>query len=139
MFVLRVVTCAARLVWLCSLFAGFLLQIPEYDVRGGLYQCDAANLFSETCLDTDYRIIPRFSVVRVLMLKGLIKEERLSFTTVFATPEKYFLNSSFQISGHSTPTFDKYQGKAHICTSAQFVRLIVPIPEAPPFDAWTLE
>ncbi|KAL6210472.1 hypothetical protein ACLB2K_015704 [Fragaria x ananassa] len=46
------------------------------------------------CYSLEKRIIPRFSVVRVLVLKGLIEEKRLSLATVISPLEKCFLDSS---------------------------------------------
>ncbi|KAL6210471.1 hypothetical protein ACLB2K_015703 [Fragaria x ananassa] len=45
------------------------------------------------CYSLEKRIIPRCSVVRVLLLRGLIEEEKLSLATVFTTSDEYFLNN----------------------------------------------
>ncbi|PRQ26296.1 putative transcription regulator mTERF family [Rosa chinensis] len=59
------------------------------------------------------RIIPRCSVVRVLLLKGLMKEDKLSLATIITTSEKYFLNMFVTRYLDRVPQLSNvYQGKA---------------------------
>ncbi|XP_050388291.1 uncharacterized protein LOC126805541 [Argentina anserina] len=63
------------------------------------------------------RIIPRFSVVRVLLSKGLIEEENLSFSYVAKTAEKYFLSAYLTKYLDEVPQLSNvYQGKVDLCT-----------------------
>ncbi|XP_024171981.1 uncharacterized protein LOC112177985 [Rosa chinensis] len=58
------------------------------------------------------RIIPRCSVVRALLLKGLIEEKKLSLTAVFMKPENYFLNKFVTCYLDQVPQLlDVYHGK----------------------------
>ncbi|KAM5563962.1 hypothetical protein ABKV19_018533 [Rosa sericea] len=58
------------------------------------------------------RIIPRCLVVRVLLLKGLMKEDELSMNSLIATPEKYFLTVFVSRYLNQVPQLlNVYQGK----------------------------
>nr|XP_011471003.1 PREDICTED: uncharacterized protein LOC101312594 [Fragaria vesca subsp. vesca] len=82
--------------------SGKIVKIPEYDVRGGLYQCDAANLFSETCHES-------------YQSKGLIEEEKLSLATVITNPEEYFLSRFVTRYVDQVPQLSNiYQGKMDV-------------------------
>ncbi|KAL6217317.1 hypothetical protein ACLB2K_010534 [Fragaria x ananassa] len=66
------------------------------------------------CYSLEKRIIPRCSVVRVLLLRGLIKEEKekLSLATVFMTSDEYFLNNFVNRYLNQVPQLlNVYQGK----------------------------
>ncbi|XP_040364526.1 transcription termination factor MTERF15, mitochondrial [Rosa chinensis] len=61
------------------------------------------------------RFIPRFSVVRVLFLKGLIEEENLSLATGISKSEKYFLDRFVNRYLSQVPQLlDVYRGKVDI-------------------------
>ncbi|KAL6198965.1 hypothetical protein ACLB2K_028753 [Fragaria x ananassa] len=58
------------------------------------------------------KIIPRFSVVRVLVLKGLIEEHKLNMDSVISVSEEYFLNRFVNKYLNQVPQLlDVYQGK----------------------------
>ncbi|XP_050366957.1 LOW QUALITY PROTEIN: uncharacterized protein LOC126785340 [Argentina anserina] len=67
------------------------------------------------------RIIPRCSVVKVLLLRGLIEEKKLSLSTLSTTSEKYFLNRFVTRYLDEVPQLsDMYQGKVDIWKPARF-------------------
>ncbi|KAL6135396.1 hypothetical protein ACLB2K_067624 [Fragaria x ananassa] len=58
------------------------------------------------------KIIPRLSVVRVLVLKGLIEEHKLNLGSVISVSEEYFLNRFVNKYPNQVPQLlDVYQGK----------------------------
>ncbi|KAM5563958.1 hypothetical protein ABKV19_018529 [Rosa sericea] len=67
------------------------------------------------CFSFEKRIIPRFSVVKVLMLKGLVEEENVSLSTIVAIPENYFLNKFVTTYLRQVPQLlNVYQGKVDV-------------------------
>ncbi|PRQ26295.1 putative transcription regulator mTERF family [Rosa chinensis] len=67
------------------------------------------------CFSFEKRIIPRFSVVKVLMLKGLVEEEKLSLSTIVAIPENYFLNKFVTTNLRLVPELlNVYHGKVDV-------------------------
>ncbi|KAL6210427.1 hypothetical protein ACLB2K_015659 [Fragaria x ananassa] len=67
------------------------------------------------CYSLEKRIIPRCSVVKVLLLKGSIKEENLSLATVIKVPDKYFLSCFVTRYLDSVPELlNVYHGKLEV-------------------------
>ncbi|XP_050364505.1 uncharacterized protein LOC126783140 [Argentina anserina] len=63
----------------------------------------------------DEKMIPRFSVVRVLHLRGLIKQEELSLSGVLSNSEEYFLDRFVNKYIRRVPQLlDVYRGKVKI-------------------------
>ena len=61
------------------------------------------------------RIIPRCSVVRVLLSKGLIEEGKLSLATVISNPEEYFSSKFVTRYVNQVPQLSNvYQGKMDV-------------------------
>ncbi|XP_050380103.1 uncharacterized protein LOC126797515 [Argentina anserina] len=61
------------------------------------------------------RIIPRCSVARVLLLKGLIEEKKLSMASVCLSPEKIFLNGFVtRFLDHVPQLVNVYRGKMDV-------------------------
>ncbi|KAL6217279.1 hypothetical protein ACLB2K_010496 [Fragaria x ananassa] len=93
--------------------SSFVQAMHALSLKGTTWKRCQQAYRSWDCLEK--RIIPRCSVVKVLLLKGLIKEENLSLATVIRVPDKYFLSSFVTRFLDSVPELlNVYHGKLEV-------------------------
>ncbi|KAK9945520.1 hypothetical protein M0R45_011033 [Rubus argutus] len=107
---------AFRLFPLCmTLSEKKIMETMDFLVNKMGWQSEAiAKCPMVLCYSLDKRIIPRFSVVRVLCSKGFVDVEKLSLASIITSPEKIFLNRFVTRYLDRVPQLTNvYQGKVY--------------------------
>lgn len=107
---------AFRLFPLCMIMSEKkIMETMDFLVNKMGWQSEAiAKCPMVLCYSLDKRIIPRFSVVRVLCSKGFVDVEKLSLASIITSPEKIFLNRFVTRYLDQVPQLTNvYQGKVY--------------------------